>query len=97
MGMKNLVAKAHFSYATRRLVPGEPFQAKDRDARVLTAIGRAEYAREPGRIASPSQSLVAKAGGTEMKALRAEYERKMGKKPFTGWNEAQLREKMAAF
>ncbi|HJQ15930.1 MAG TPA: hypothetical protein VJ859_02930 [Allosphingosinicella sp.] len=31
-----------------------------------------------------------------MKALREEYEFKMGKKAFPGWDEATLREKMAA-
>lgn len=30
-----------------------------------------------------------------MTALRAQYAEKMGKKPFMGWDEATLREKMA--
>lgn len=32
-----------------------------------------------------------------MRALRAEYERVVGKKPFSGWNADVLRQKMAAF
>lgn len=32
----------------------------------------------------------------EIKALRAEYEAKLGKKPFNGWKAAALREKIAA-
>ncbi len=35
-------------------------------------------------------------GKEVMKALRAEYTEKTGKKPFAGWNEATLREKMGA-
>lgn len=31
-----------------------------------------------------------------MASLRAEYAEKMGKKPFMGWDEATLREKLAA-
>lgn len=34
--------------------------------------------------------------GDEIAALRAEYEAKVGKKPFNGWNADQLREKIAA-
>lgn len=32
----------------------------------------------------------------DLKALRAEYKRVIGKAPFNGWDEATLREKMAA-
>lgn len=34
--------------------------------------------------------------GDEMKALRAEYEKAIGKKPFSGWDAETLREKMEA-
>lgn len=41
-----LRAKTEFSYANRLLSPGDEFDASDRDARVLMAVGRAEAAPE---------------------------------------------------
>lgn len=39
-----LIAKRTMRYATRRLLPGDTFEAKKRDAELLTKVGRAEYA-----------------------------------------------------
>jgi hypothetical protein len=35
-------------------------------------------------------------GGTDIPALRADYEALAGKRPFNGWDEATLREKIAS-
>jgi hypothetical protein len=40
---KPLKATKSFKYAGRRLEPGDRFDAKRRDAKVLVGIGRAEY------------------------------------------------------
>jgi hypothetical protein len=58
--MKLLIAKRTMKYATRRLSAGDTFEAKDRDANVLTRIGRAEYApieRKPAKLPPMPESL----------------------------------------
>lgn len=44
-GEMRLICKKSMTYNTRRLLPGDPFEAaKPSDARVLVAIGKAEHA-----------------------------------------------------
>jgi hypothetical protein len=45
--MKKMVATKSMTYRTRRLRAGDEFEANRRDARVLTAIGKAKVAAEP--------------------------------------------------
>lgn len=47
--MPRLKATKSMRYASRRLEPGDEFDANNRDARVLKAIGKAEDAPEPRR------------------------------------------------
>lgn len=117
MGTKNLVALADrhgrgFSYATRRLRPGDPFQASDRDARLLIALKKAAIAREPGHVPAPPPELAkrldpldhdgdGRRGGSsrppgDLRTLRAEYLRVVGKRAFNGWPAATLQAKIAA-
>ena len=70
------------TYATRRLRAGDDFMASRRDARILAAIGRAEYAPD----AEPVDPLA---------DARAEYQAKIGKRPFHGWDAATIKAKMA--
>jgi hypothetical protein len=51
MAFRDMIAKTGFRYSTRRLLPGDVFTARDRDVRVLEAIGKAEVKRE--RVAVP--------------------------------------------
>lgn len=84
----DLIATRRFTYATRRLLPGDRFVAADRIARVLIAVRRAEQAppEEPKEI--PPQDTLS--------MLRAEYERVLGKRVYHGWDEDELRAKIAA-
>lgn len=79
--MKKLVAKNALFYATRHLRAGDEFEASRRDAGILVAVGVARYATKPQR--------------DDIAALRAEYLRKVGKRPFHGWGAAELRRRMA--
>lgn len=104
------VIKRPLRYATRRLLPGDMFQAnKPSDERILLATKRVEVARAEVTLPPPPPSLLAQLdhdgnghpGGSkapeqtdDLKALREEYEAKMGKRPFYGWDAATLREKM---
>lgn len=106
--MVDMIATKGLRYGTRRLMAGDPFEARhDRDARLLIGIGKARYATrvtvaadEPPVWAPASVSTAmpapAAAHVDERPALRAEYEAKFGKKPFMGWDAAALREKLAA-
>lgn len=47
--MVKLTAKRGMKYGTRRLAPGDVFDARDKDARILTLLGRAAVYIEPPR------------------------------------------------
>jgi hypothetical protein len=51
---KKLVATKSFSYAGKRLVKGAKFEASDKDARLLKAVGKAKDA--PARAEKKSTS-----------------------------------------
>jgi hypothetical protein len=91
--MVNLVAAKALTYKTRRLQADDLFEARPRDARLLVAIGKA---REAAAGETPAAKPVPAPAGDGRPALRAEYERVLGKKPFGGWDAATLREKIAA-
>lgn len=88
--MHKMIAKSSMRYGTRMLRAGDEFEARPRDARVLEAIGKARRAAvtQPQYPAVPPHD--------EITMLRAEYQRIFGKRPFMGWDEAMLREKIAA-
>lgn len=100
----DMIAKTAFPYASRRLLAGDTFQARGRsDARVLVALGRAEYAVK-GASASAMPTPAAQdadpppPGGTadpSVATLRAQYEELFGKKPFNGWDAATLSAKIS--
>ncbi|MGV7119566.1 hypothetical protein [Sphingopyxis sp. 550A] len=103
--MVDMVATRNLKYGTRRLMAGDPFEARhDRDARLLVGIGKARYATKVAvasdkpvvsrPLATPQAPAAVEAD--ERPALRAEYETKLGKKPFGGWSADVLREKIAA-
>ena len=58
------------------------------------------YARILGKLGYERRDMVADAvpvdDGYDLAALRAEYQDKVGKKPFHGWDADALREKIAA-
>ena len=61
-----------------------------RDPRFARVLGKMGYERSdlvPSPPVAPAEGLT---------ALRDEYERALGKRPFNGWDAATLREKIAA-
>lgn len=110
-----MTALVAFSYANRRLKPGDNFIVRRPvDAKILAAIGKASMKRVIGSIPPPPAPLARKLakfdhdgdgnpGGSksppqsdERDALRAEYLKKFGKRPFNGWDVPTLRQKIAA-
>lgn len=61
-----------------------------RDPRFARVLGKMGYERGD-MVASPAATPA-----EGLTALRDEYERALGKRPFNGWDAATLREKIAA-
>lgn len=99
--MAQLRATRAFPYNSRRLLPGDLFEASDRDARLLLAVRKAERVREAAIVPPPppevAAKIVAAVGSSDdtLQKLRAEYEAALGKRPYMGWNAETLREKIA--
>ena len=64
-----------------------------RDPRFAQIFDKLGYARRD-MVSAPPRPKPVKA--EDLTALRAEYEAKVGKRPFMGWDAAKLREKIAA-
>lgn len=104
---------ADSGYRTRRLKAGDEFFVSTAMGKLLVdGIRKAEYDREPGRVAPPPAALTrrlsqldhdqdgnpggSKSAAGDLTALRAEYLAAVGKRPFNGWGEDQLRQRIAA-
>lgn len=98
--MVDLIATRSFTYANRRLLPGQDFATKtERDAKLLIAIGKARPRRVPGAIPAPPADLVAKvpelSDTSDISALRSEYHGLTGKRAYHGWDAETLADKIA--
>ncbi len=80
----SMIATKAMTYGTRRLKAGDEFVASRRDARLLAAIGRAEYS-----------TAAMKSEEDELQKLRAAYQEKIGKRPYHGWDADTIKAKMA--
>lgn len=90
---QKLIAVRPLTYATRRLQAGDEFEASSQDARVLIAVKRAksvDEASEPGPAPSSQPPM------DDIAALRDEYLAAIGKRPFNGWDAAELRKRISA-
>jgi hypothetical protein len=96
----NLRATKQFRYDTRRLLPGDVFEASSRDARILLATRKVERVRDAAVVPPPPPAVAAKIASTfaeePIAKLRAEYEAVLGKRPFMGWDTETLQAKIAA-
>lgn len=104
--MADMIATKSFVYANRRLLPDQDFTTKtERDAKLLVALKKARRARRASAGAighsmgdvSSAVTTGAPAKGTvsDLAALRAAYQKRVGKKPYHGWDEATLKAKIA--
>lgn len=86
-----MIATRDLRYATRRLKAGDDFEAKTkRDAKLLSAIGKARYAGAAEVVAPPP------APAPDVGALRERYVVLFGRKPYMGWDADVLSDKIAA-
>lgn len=95
--MPRLIAIKELRYAGLTYLAGTPFEASDKDAKLLKLIGKAkdsvavERPKHVDTVPKPAPADDALA------AARAEYEAKVGKRPFMGWNVAQIRERIGTY
>lgn len=106
-----LIAEKNMRYSTRRLLPGDEFEASRRDGRVLVAIGRARLAPPEADAATAGADEVAEMSAStpvpdgiipvieenleDIADLRVAYQERFGKRPFMGWDADALRAKIA--
>lgn len=90
-----LRATRELRYAGRSVCAGQTFEASERDAIVLQAAKRAEKAEVLNRTDLPKPAEPMPAPADDRDELRAEYQTITGKKPFPGWDAAEIRRRMA--
>lgn len=95
-----LRARRSLTYATRRLMPGDVFEASARDARILLAVKKVKKVRDEAQVPPPPPAVAEKIASVasvndDLLKARAEYEQVIGRKPYYGWDVKTLREKAA--
>jgi hypothetical protein len=71
-----LIATASYHYAGERLKAGDKFTATDRDARLLTLVGKAKEAAKPKKVAAKKIAEKGKYARSDMHAEDGEYARR---------------------
>ena len=84
----------NMTYDTRRLKAGDEFQVSKRDGDLLVKLGRAKVVPESLAQPTPQQPL-APTQPDPLATARAEYEAIVGKRAFHGWDETELRRRIA--
>lgn len=101
-----MTCKVKTEYGGKPLAPGDQFEVRDVDVRVLVALDRASLMVDPPepapvpvnpRRAAADAARRAEQAADATAALREQYETLYGKRPFMGWGADVLREKIAAF
>ncbi|GEM_PF-839546 len=101
--MRDMIATKPLVYNSRRLLPGQHFTVKtDRHARLYAALGKARSAGDVDappvavakKIASPAQKSTPVDGKAALDKLRADYFEVVKKKPYHGWDAAELQRRI---
>ena len=91
--MPLMIANKRMSYRTRMLKAGDQFEATPGIARIFAKAGRARVTAAEQVEKSVARKVPPH---DEITLARAEYERVFGKRPFMGWDEGELRQRIAA-
>jgi len=86
--MPTYITTRNMTYDTRRLKAGDEFRTNARDGDLLVRLGRAKVV--PESLAQQSKPVA-----DPLVIARADYEAALGKRAFHGWDEAELRRKIA--
>ncbi len=92
-----LMANRQMTYATRRLLPGDTFEASARDARILLAMKKVREVRKPAVVPPPPPAVAAKTAewSAELDTLREEA-RAAGVAVDMRWGSRRLRQEIDA-
>lgn len=90
MATTQLRAIKDMRYRTRMLRAGEAFEASGPEARLLIAMGSAVQPKAKHR-----QEPKPETEAPDLTDLRRAYAEKLGKRPFNGWDAAELRRRIA--
>lgn len=99
MAHKRMIATRSMRYGTRMLSAGDDVVMSGPSSRLFEAMG---YVVKQAKWPQLSHGRPGEEGGSKRRAgddiaaLRAAYEKKLGKRPFNGWDAATLRDKIAA-
>jgi hypothetical protein len=92
-----MIANKPMRYGTRRLLPGDTFECDGQHSRVLIATRRASVYDRPKADIPPIPETVrtrVSAVADTMTTLRAEYQAKVGKRAYHGWDADELRRRI---
>jgi hypothetical protein len=91
-------AKNGFKYQTRRLLPGDTFEPRPKDRRLVNILLKQKVVEPADDDAVTSASAIEPAPDDPalLIALRAAYHATYGKRPFNGWGVEALRDKIEA-
>lgn len=95
--MPTYITTRNMTYDTRRLKAGDEFRTNARDGDILVRLGRAKVVPESlAQSAQPTpQQPLAPTQPDPLATARAEYEAIVGKRAFHGWDETELRRRIA--
>ena len=93
MAKKTYITTRDMTYDTRRLKAGDEFRLTARDGDLLVRLGRAKVV--PESLAQSAQPTPQQPQPDPMTTARAEYEAIVGKRAFHGWDETELRRRIA--
>lgn len=101
--MQLMIAKKTMRYGGISVEPGEQFYVRNRHVAFLETTKRAAKTElpptkpqetKPKAKVKPEKKAKAKPKVEDRSALREEYERLYGRKPWNGWDAAKLRERI---
>jgi hypothetical protein len=93
--MVEVTAAKELRYGGKTYVAGDQIEMPDKDANLLSRIGRVAIAPPPIKTDLPAS--VAEDAPDERTALRAEYQERLGKRPCHGWSSDELRERLGEY
>ena len=93
--MPTYITTRNMTYDTRRLKAGDEFRTNARDGDILVRLGRAKVVPQqqqpaPTPVVPQQQPML-----DPLAIARAEYESIVGKRAFHGWDETELRRRIA--
>lgn len=99
--MVQVTATKEVRYAGQNYVPGDKFEASEKDANILSVIGKVSVGEVVPAITDLPEKAMEPASvepeADELTELRGEYQTVVGRRPFMGWNADTIRDKINSY